>query len=59
MSQDAAEKTIARYLIVGIPLISVFLIDGSVSDPVNAPKLFLLGVVASASFAVVLLTKHG
>ncbi len=40
-----------------MPLISLFLIDKSVSDPVNVPKLFSLGVVASASFAVAVLFK--
>lgn len=32
---------------MGAPLISIFLIDSVVTDPVNAPKLFVLGIVSS------------
>ncbi len=46
-----SESYLAKLLYLGIPAISLFLIDGSVSDPVNTPKLFLLGIVASASVA--------
>ncbi len=49
-----AETYLAKWLYIGVPLISVFLIDGSVTDPVNTPKLFLLGVVASGAFAVLI-----
>ncbi len=47
-----AENFLARILYIGIPVVSIFLIDGTVSDPVNAPKLFMLGLVSSASIAV-------
>jgi O-antigen ligase len=48
MSQDAAEKTIARYLIVGIPLASAFLWASGTTDPVNVTKLFITGGVGGA-----------
>ena len=46
------ENYLSRILFIGIPAISIFIIDGTVSDPVNAPKLFILGMVSSASIAV-------
>lgn len=54
MSQINAENFLAKWVYVGVPLISVFLIDGSVTDPVNAPKLFLLGVVSSGAMGALL-----
>lgn len=39
-------KQLAKLLYLGGPLVSIFLIDEIVTDPVNAPKLFILGVVA-------------
>ena len=54
MIEKESEKTLARLLYFGLPLITVFLIDGAVTDPVNAPKFFLLGSFAVASFLVVL-----
>lgn len=54
MIEKDSEKTLARLLYFGLPLITVFLINGSVTDPVNTPKFFLLGSIAVASFLVVL-----
>jgi hypothetical protein len=39
-------QSVGKLLYLGGPAISIFLIDSAVTDPVNAPKLFLLGVVA-------------
>lgn len=47
-----AENFLARILSIGVPVISIFLVDGTVTDPVNAPKLFMLGMISFASFAV-------
>ena len=46
------EKLLSRILYIGVPFVSIFLLDGNVSDPVNAPKLFALGVVSSAALSV-------
>jgi len=54
MIENELEKTLARLLYFGLPLITVFLINGSVTDPVNVPKFFLLGAVAVASLLVML-----
>ncbi len=45
MTVHYREKTLKNLLFFGPALISVFLLDSVVTDPVNAPKLFLLGVV--------------
>ena len=37
---------LAKVLFIGAPLVSIFLIDGVVTDPVNSPKLFVLGILA-------------
>lgn len=46
MLTTAQESILARILYLGAPLVTLFLIDGSVTDPVNTPKLFILGIVA-------------
>ena len=48
------ENTLKNILYVGPALISVFLIDSAVTDPVNNPKLFVLGVVAAGTIGAVL-----
>ena len=47
-----SEKSLARYISFGAALTSVFVIWGSVTDPVNAPKLFILGAIAFAAGAI-------
>jgi hypothetical protein len=54
MANQVAERTIARILGIGSALIAVVVVTGTVTDPVNVPKLFLLGGVALGAFAVVL-----
>lgn len=54
MLNEIAEKTLARLLSLGSIAITVTVLTGSVSDPVNAPKLLLLGGVAAAAFVVFL-----
>jgi hypothetical protein len=49
-----AEKTLAKILSYGAALTSVFVVSGTVTDPVNAPKLAILGIVGAASFGIVL-----
>jgi hypothetical protein len=51
---QVAERTIARVLGFGSAFIAVVIVMSTVTDPVNAPKLFALGGVAAAAFAVVL-----
>lgn len=48
------EHFLRKLLFIGSPLISVFLIDSVVTDPVNTPKLFALGVVSCGIFATLL-----
>jgi hypothetical protein len=50
------EKTLKNLLFLGSPLISIFLLDSVVTDPVNTPKLFILGAIAAGVMGVVL---HG
>jgi len=49
-----AEKTSVRILSFGAASITLFLFTGSITDPVNETKLFLLGGVAVAAFAITL-----
>jgi len=49
MIELIAEKTIMRYLLIGIPLASAFLWTSGTTDPVNVTKLFITGGVAVAS----------
>jgi hypothetical protein len=54
MMNVAAEKTLTRLISVGSAFITIFIMSGSVTDPVNASKLLILGVVASGTLGVVL-----
>lgn len=47
MQTKARENVLKNLLFIGSPLISLFLVDSAVTDPVNAPKLFILGVIAT------------
>jgi O-antigen ligase len=44
MRQLSQEKLISKFLYLGTPLITLFVIAGPVGDPVNVTKLLLLGV---------------
>lgn len=55
MNERLLEKTLAKLLFLGLPLVSIFLINGSVTDPVNTPKFFVLGIVAVASLFVAIM----
>jgi len=52
MFNKAAEKTAALLILIGAPLTTLFLITETVTDPVNATKLFIAGGVG---FALILL----
>lgn len=54
MINQLAERTIARILGFGSALVAVVVVTGTVTDPVNVPKLLVLGGVAVGAFAVVL-----
>ena len=54
MINQVAERTIARVLGIGSAFVAVVVITGTVTDPVNVTKLFLLGGVAIGAFAVLL-----
>jgi hypothetical protein len=54
MINQLAERTIARVLGIGSAFVAVLVIADTVSDPVNVTKLFALGGVAAAAFAVLL-----
>ena len=52
MNQVAFQRTLTRVLALGAAGVSIFLITGNVTDPVNAPKLFLLGGLAGAALSL-------
>jgi hypothetical protein len=45
------ETYLAKLLAIGLAAVTIFVYTSSVSDPVNTPKFFLLGIVASATLA--------
>ena len=49
MATEKSGNSISIYLAIGLPVITLGLLTGSVTDPVNAPKLAILGAVAIAS----------
>jgi len=54
MQNRAIETLLSKILAYGTALTTVFLISGSVSDPVNAPKLVIIGILASSAFGLLL-----
>ena len=57
MQNLAVEKQLAKLLALGAALTTVFLITGSVTDPVNTPKFLIIGLLASSSIGLVLSTN--
>ncbi len=49
------ERVLGRILCIGSPVITVFILIGVVTDPVNVTKLFALGGVGFSVMAVILL----
>jgi O-antigen ligase len=52
MNQVAFQRTLARVLALGATGVTIFLVTGNVTDPVNAPKLFLLGGLGGAALSL-------
>jgi O-antigen ligase len=48
----SSEKSLTRFIAFGAALTTVLVISGSVTDPVNSPKLFILGSFAFAAGAI-------
>jgi len=59
MYETVFQVTLTKLLAVGASAVTVFLMIGSVTDPVNAPKMFLLGGVSGASIALLMLLFIG
>ena len=54
MQDELKENTLIRLISIGSAAITIFLISGSVTDPVNTPKLLLLCALGFGTFAVLL-----
>jgi len=54
MINQVAERTVARVLGIGSGFVAIFVLTGTVTDPVNVTKLFALGGVAVGAFVVLL-----
>lgn len=52
-----AEKTLAKILGYGAALTTIFLVSSSVTDPVNAPKLVVLGLIAFGAAGVLIANR--
>lgn len=57
MSELIAEKFQSLLIAIGAGLITVLVISGNVTDPVNVPKLLALGIVSVASIGVTISSK--
>jgi O-antigen ligase len=54
MFNKAAEKTTALLILIGAPLTTLFLVIDTVTDPVNATKLFVAGGLGCGLLAVLI-----
>ena len=54
MEQSQYQATVTKLLVFGVPLVSLFVITGSVTDPVNLTKFLILGGVGTAGLLLVL-----
>ena len=57
MSAALTEKFLAKLLGFTGAFTTIFLISGSVTDPVNTPKMVAIGVLGTSAIAVVFFTK--
>lgn len=48
----SSEKVLAKIIAVGSAFTTIFVMSGSVTDPVNVTKLLSLGIVASLAFGI-------
>jgi hypothetical protein len=58
MTSKASNETLGKLLYLGAPLVTVFLVTGLVTDPVNIPKLLALSTL-SVSMLFVLIFRFG
>ena len=56
MNTVTSEKSLSKLLAFGMFFTTIFLISGSVTDPVNVPKLLSLGIFSSSGFALLIST---
>jgi O-antigen ligase len=54
MEKLSYDKTTEKLLYLGVPAVSIFLLNSGVTDPVNTPKFFLLGVLAFALLSILI-----
>jgi hypothetical protein len=54
MLNPATEKLLAKTIAIGASFTTVFLVSGSVTDPVNVTKLLSLGVASSLAFGLLI-----
>lgn len=54
MSSNLKEKTLVQFLSFGALAVTIFMVSNGVTDPVNAPKFFVLGAVGVATLAILL-----
>ena len=54
MLRDSDEKLVARLIVVGSALVSLFLVTGVVTDPVNVTKMLALGGFGGALLLIML-----
>lgn len=52
MVNKSVESTLGFFLLVGVPFTTLFLLTGSVTDPVNVTKLFAAGAVGFGVFFI-------
>lgn len=57
MQKALIEKFVARFLGFTGAFTTIFLISSNVTDPVNAPKLLVIGICSAAIFSVVLFSS--
>ena len=56
MWTSTGEKLMAKILSVGAAFTTVAVVSGSVTDPVNAPKLIVLGITSTATLCILAAT---
>jgi hypothetical protein len=54
MLTSTTEKFLARTIAIGSSFTTIFIVSGSVTDPVNVTKLLALGVVSAMAFGLIL-----
>lgn len=59
MNPNINERVQVKFLVLGVAVITLLVLTGPVTDPVNAPKFLVLGALAMSLFGIMIVKSTG